>query len=112
MSIPEAASIVMSDVMQILDFETQDNLDCSVNKKKRAVFLHLLSSISSLSNNDQISLRSTVNHTADKSLRVFTLNCWGLMFVSRHRVQRIKSIAQHIKEQDYDIVFLQEVSLS
>ncbi|KAI1301959.1 Sphingomyelin phosphodiesterase 2 [Halotydeus destructor] len=42
-------------------------------------------------------------------LKVITLNCWGLKFISSHREQRIKSIAQHLKEQDYDIVFLQEL---
>jgi hypothetical protein len=31
--------------------------------------------------------------------------------VSEHRQQRIKSIAQHLAEHDYNIVFLQEVSL-
>ena len=34
----------------------------------------------------------------------------GLRLVSRHRQQRIKAIAQHLREQEYDIVFLEEVS--
>nr|XP_027198712.1 uncharacterized protein LOC113792949 [Dermatophagoides pteronyssinus] len=43
------------------------------------------------------------------NLKIFTLNCWGLRYVSDHRQVRIKLIAQHLVEQDYDIVFLQEV---
>jgi sphingomyelin phosphodiesterase 2 len=45
----------------------------------------------------------------DKNLKIFTLNCWGLRYVSEHRQQRIKLIAQHLAEHDYNIVFLQEI---
>ena len=34
----------------------------------------------------------------------------GLRYFSKHRKLRIKLIAQHLSENDYDIVFLQEVS--
>ncbi|XP_075588181.1 neutral sphingomyelinase isoform X2 [Dermatophagoides farinae] len=43
------------------------------------------------------------------NLKIFTLNCWGLRYVSDHRQVRIKLIAQHLVDQDYDVVFLQEV---
>lgn len=76
--------------------------------------------------------------TANMMLNVITLNCWwvltgftisfvcwlrancvlivvvvirGLKFISSHREQRIKSIAKHIAENNYDLVFLQEVSV-
>lgn len=44
-----------------------------------------------------------------EGLKIFTLNCWGLRYFSKHRKLRIKLIAQHLSENDYDIVFLQEV---
>lgn len=47
--------------------------------------------------------------TRMESLKIFTLNCWGLRYFSQHRKLRIKLIAQHLSEHDYDIVFLQEV---
>ncbi|KAI7697378.1 Sphingomyelin phosphodiesterase 2 [Sarcoptes scabiei] len=43
------------------------------------------------------------------NLKIFTLNCWGLRYVSDHREVRMKLIAQHLCDQDYDVVFLQEV---
>lgn len=36
----------------------------------------------------------------------------GLLYVSHHRKLRIQSIAQHLNESEYNIVFLQEVSNS
>ncbi|ORX90482.1 DNase I-like protein [Basidiobolus meristosporus CBS 931.73] len=42
-------------------------------------------------------------------ISVFTLNCWGLKFVSQKRRQRLNAIAQHLAESEYDIVGLQEV---
>lgn len=51
-------------------------------------------------------------HPEIDSLKIFTLNCWGLRYFSDHRQSRIKEIAQHLSEHDYDVVFLQEVSLS
>lgn len=44
-------------------------------------------------------------------LQCLLSSCRGIRFVSRHRQQRIKAIAQHLKEQQYDIVFLEEVSV-
>lgn len=34
----------------------------------------------------------------------------GLLGIAKHRSLRIKAIANHLNEQNYDIVFLQEVS--
>lgn len=42
-------------------------------------------------------------------LRVLTLNCWGLIGVSKHRVERMTAIANYLSTSDYDFVFLQEV---
>ncbi|KAH7643744.1 neutral sphingomyelinase-like protein [Dermatophagoides farinae] len=41
------------------------------------------------------------------NLKIFTLNCWGLRYVSDHRQVRIKLIAQHLVDQDYDVVWIQ-----
>ncbi|XP_054160194.1 sphingomyelin phosphodiesterase 2-like [Oppia nitens] len=45
----------------------------------------------------------------ETSIKIFTLNCWGLWKVAKHREQRINIIANHLANHDYDIVFLQEV---
>ncbi|KAK9760733.1 phospholipase C type enzyme, partial [Basidiobolus ranarum] len=42
-------------------------------------------------------------------ISVFTLNCWGLKFVSQKRRQRLDAIAHYLAESEYDIVGLQEV---
>ncbi|XP_015112923.1 putative neutral sphingomyelinase [Diachasma alloeum] len=42
-------------------------------------------------------------------LRVLTLNCWGIPYVSRHRHKRMKAIAEQLASGDYDIVCLQEI---
>jgi len=42
-------------------------------------------------------------------IKVFTLNCWGIWGVSTHRVARMRAIAQHLADSDYDLVLLQEV---
>lgn len=45
----------------------------------------------------------------DLNLDVLTLNCWGLVGISRHRKQRMDAIASHIAASNYDFVFLQEI---
>ncbi|EED79712.1 predicted protein [Postia placenta Mad-698-R] len=45
----------------------------------------------------------------DTRLRVLTLNCWGLKYVSKHRTARIAAIADVLAGSDYDLVVLQEV---
>ena len=43
-------------------------------------------------------------------INVFSLNCWGLgLGISKDRDERMEDIGQYLAEQDYDIVFLQEV---
>jgi len=46
----------------------------------------------------------------EAEVKVFTLNCWGLgMGISKDREERMEDIGSFINNQDYDIVFLQEV---
>ncbi|GBN35665.1 Sphingomyelin phosphodiesterase 2 [Araneus ventricosus] len=45
----------------------------------------------------------------DLKLNIFTLNCWGIVGISRHRKERMEAIANHIASSDYDFVFLQEI---
>ncbi|KAG8739895.1 phospholipase C type enzyme, partial [Ceratobasidium sp. 414] len=45
----------------------------------------------------------------ETEIRVLTLNCWGLKYVSTNRVERIRAIGQEIAVSDYDIVGLQEL---
>ncbi|XP_034952401.1 putative neutral sphingomyelinase [Chelonus insularis] len=45
----------------------------------------------------------------DINLKVLTLNCWGIPYVSRNRVQRMRAIADQLLSGDYDIVCFQEV---
>ncbi|KAL1506402.1 hypothetical protein ABEB36_005772 [Hypothenemus hampei] len=41
--------------------------------------------------------------------KIFTLNCWGLRFVSKNLKSRIYSIAEQLSDQEYDVVCLQEL---
>ncbi|XP_041837424.1 sphingomyelin phosphodiesterase 2 [Melanotaenia boesemani] len=43
------------------------------------------------------------------SVRVFTLNCWGIRFLSKHRPQRYRMIGDMLCKEEHDIVLLQEV---
>jgi len=43
------------------------------------------------------------------SVRVLTLNCWGIWLLSSDREARIAAIASYLAQADYDIVLLQEV---
>ncbi|XP_054709244.1 putative neutral sphingomyelinase [Uloborus diversus] len=45
----------------------------------------------------------------DLKLDIFTLNCWGIVGISRHRKERMQAIASHIAVSNYDFVFLQEI---
>jgi sphingomyelin phosphodiesterase 2 len=42
-------------------------------------------------------------------IKVFTLNCWGLRFVSEKRAERMEHIGHYLSNSDYDVVMLQEV---
>lgn len=45
----------------------------------------------------------------EKIIRLLTLNTWGLKYISKHRKERLRAIAQRLAESDYDVVALQEV---
>ncbi|KJA22419.1 hypothetical protein HYPSUDRAFT_87445 [Hypholoma sublateritium FD-334 SS-4] len=45
-------------------------------------------------------------------LRILSLNCWGLKYVSKDRVTRINAIANLLATASYDIVCLQELFVS
>ncbi|KIL71557.1 hypothetical protein M378DRAFT_188979 [Amanita muscaria Koide BX008] len=42
-------------------------------------------------------------------IRLLSLNCWGLKFVSKNRRERIRAIANQLAHSNHDIVALQEV---
>ncbi|KAL0066444.1 phospholipase C type enzyme [Marasmius tenuissimus] len=46
---------------------------------------------------------------SDDSIRIFSLNCWGLKYVSRNRVERVHAIADFLSTASYDLVCLQEL---
>ncbi|KAH9942949.1 Endonuclease/exonuclease/phosphatase [Amylocystis lapponica] len=46
---------------------------------------------------------------SETHLRVLTLNCWGLKYVSKYRAERLAAIADALAASDYDIITLQEV---
>lgn len=43
------------------------------------------------------------------SVRVFSLNCWGIRYLSKHCPQRYAMIGELLREEEHDIVLLQEV---
>ncbi|KAG8765427.1 phospholipase C type enzyme [Ceratobasidium sp. 428] len=45
----------------------------------------------------------------DTEIRVLTLNCWGLKYVSKDRIKRTRAIGDEIAASNYDIVGLQEL---
>ncbi|KAG2045128.1 Endonuclease/exonuclease/phosphatase [Suillus americanus] len=44
-----------------------------------------------------------------EQIRVVTLNCWGLKYVSKDRHERVAAIASALARSDYDIIALQEI---
>ncbi|KAG9314144.1 Endonuclease/exonuclease/phosphatase [Chiua virens] len=44
-----------------------------------------------------------------EEIRVATLNCWGLKYISKDRHERIAAIANALSRSDYDIISLQEI---
>ncbi|WFD36162.1 sphingomyelin phosphodiesterase [Malassezia cuniculi] len=42
-------------------------------------------------------------------MRVLTLNCWGLKYLSRLRVARLRAIGDYLADTDYDVIALQEI---
>ncbi|KAM8915483.1 sphingomyelin phosphodiesterase 2-like isoform 1-T3 [Spinachia spinachia] len=43
------------------------------------------------------------------NVRVFSLNCWGIRYISKHTHQRYAMIAELLCKEEHDIVLLQEV---
>jgi len=57
--------------------------------------------------NDQSVIKNT---DMEAEVNIFTLNCWGLgLGISKNRDERMEDIGKYLSEQNYDIVFLQEV---
>nr|XP_040058892.1 sphingomyelin phosphodiesterase 2 isoform X1 [Gasterosteus aculeatus aculeatus]XP_040058893.1 sphingomyelin phosphodiesterase 2 isoform X1 [Gasterosteus aculeatus aculeatus] len=48
-------------------------------------------------------------NTDSLRVRVFSLNCWGIRYVSKHTPQRYDMIGELLSKEEYDIVLLQEV---
>lgn len=46
---------------------------------------------------------------SEPTLNLFTFNCWGLKYISKHRQERLKAIAEYLSHGHHDIVALQEV---
>ncbi|KAI5109042.1 sphingomyelin phosphodiesterase 2, partial [Silurus meridionalis] len=42
-------------------------------------------------------------------LRIFSLNCWGIRYLSKHRAQRYAMIGDLLSKDQHDVVLLQEV---
>ncbi|KAF9454210.1 inositol phosphophingolipids phospholipase C [Macrolepiota fuliginosa MF-IS2] len=47
--------------------------------------------------------------SAESQLRLLSLNCWGLKFVSKNRSERISAIVDSIARSSHDIIALQEI---
>lgn len=45
----------------------------------------------------------------DPAIRVLTLNCWGLKYVSKQRETRLQAIAAELGRRTYDLIALQEI---
>jgi sphingomyelin phosphodiesterase 2 len=42
-------------------------------------------------------------------MKIFTLNCWGIPYITPNITDRMESIGKFLKDRDYDIICLQEV---
>ncbi|XP_010224954.1 PREDICTED: LOW QUALITY PROTEIN: sphingomyelin phosphodiesterase 2 [Tinamus guttatus] len=42
-------------------------------------------------------------------LRVFSLNCWGIRYLSKRRQERVRLIGDTLRQEPFDLVLLQEV---
>lgn len=64
---------------------------------------------------EELSDKSSLPSDSDSiavTFSVFSLNCWGLKWISRDRSTRFKAISAYLKGMMYDFVFLQEVWIS
>ncbi|XP_056294255.1 sphingomyelin phosphodiesterase 2 [Pseudoliparis swirei] len=48
-------------------------------------------------------------NTDSLNIRVFSLNCWGIRYVSKHTPQRYAMIGDMLCKEEHDVVLLQEV---
>ncbi|KAG7261223.1 hypothetical protein CRUP_032516, partial [Coryphaenoides rupestris] len=48
-------------------------------------------------------------HSTPVRLRVFSLNCWGIRYLSKHCAQRYAMIGDLLAKEQYDVILLQEV---
>ncbi|KAL6112524.1 smpd2 [Pungitius sinensis] len=48
-------------------------------------------------------------NTDSLNVRVFSLNCWGIRYISKHTTQRYAMIGELLSKEEHDIVLLQEV---
>lgn len=55
---------------------------------------------------------SNPNSNVEFTLRILTLNCWGLWLGAKKRRKRIEGIVRYLREINCDIVFLQEIWVS
>ncbi|THH04370.1 hypothetical protein EW145_g5572 [Phellinidium pouzarii] len=46
---------------------------------------------------------------SEANINILTLNCWGLKYVAKNRVERVQAIASAISQSAHDIVALQEL---
>lgn len=56
--------------------------------------------------------RSVTIPNGEFTIRVLTLNCWGLWLGAKKRRQRMAGIVRYLREVNCDIVFLQEIWVS
>ncbi|KAI0308345.1 inositol phosphophingolipids phospholipase C [Multifurca ochricompacta] len=50
-----------------------------------------------------------MSSSAETRISIFSLNCWGLKYVSKHRSERIQAITRFLENSCFDIVALQEL---
>ncbi|KAF9515928.1 hypothetical protein BS47DRAFT_1327877 [Hydnum rufescens UP504] len=48
----------------------------------------------------------------EDQIRVLSFNCWGLKYVARNRVERLRAIADKLSTAPYDVICLQELWVS
>lgn len=88
------------------------------NQNKTSSFTNLSTSSTSIStslknDNSNISKTSSINipgsNGEEFTLRVLTLNCWGVWLGAKKRRERMTGIVRYLRENNCDIVFLQEI---
>jgi sphingomyelin phosphodiesterase 2 len=83
------------------DNTSKTSLEASPNMKPRAAVIETDPALAAA---DQLNLPAD----APNDVKVASFNVWGLL-ISKHRAERIKAIAEHLKTSDYGVVGLQEL---